>query len=255
VKRIGIISDTHGLLRPEAEDALGGSELIIHAGDVGDAAILDALARIAPVHAVRGNMDRGALARSLPATTVVDLGAGGVWAGEERESGRGREGGRGYGGGGGIEGGGARERSRGGGEGGDEGDDGRERSRGDGGCDDDEASPGTLAYVLHDLSTLDLDPAAAGFRLVVHGHTHRPTVEEKEGVLYLNPGSAGPRRFSLPISLAILSLVEEAHGPEAAAGARGRPATGTPERSAPGTGGRTASDTPRLHVEIVTLDV
>jgi len=136
---IGVISDTHGLLRPEAARALEGSERIIHGGDVGDPEILAELERIAPVSAVRGNVDRGALARDLPATEVVPAGD-------------------------------------------------------------------ALLYVLHDLATLDLDPAAAGFGAVIYGHSHQPSVELRNGVLYLNPGAAGPRRFNLPVSVARLRV-------------------------------------------------
>jgi uncharacterized protein len=131
---IGVISDTHGLLRPEALAALRGSELIIHAGDVGDPEILDQLAAIAPVTAVRGNVDTSAWARRLPETEVVDV-------------------------------------------------------------------RGISIYVLHDLAQLDLKPEAAGFQAVIYGHSHVPKQEERNGVLYFNPGSAGPRRFKLPISV------------------------------------------------------
>jgi hypothetical protein len=137
--RIGLISDTHGLLRPEAVAALAGSDFIIHAGDIGDPAIPAALARIAPVTAVRGNVDRAAWAASLPATAVLEAG-------------------------------------------------------------------GAIIYVLHDIGELDLDPAAAGFQAVVYGHSHRPGFHEKAGVLYVNPGSTGPRRFALPISLGHLVI-------------------------------------------------
>jgi putative phosphoesterase len=137
--KIGVISDTHGLLRPEAVDALQGSDLIVHAGDVGDPAILDRLRQIAPTTAVRGNIDTAPWARQLPLTEVVEAG-------------------------------------------------------------------GQQLYVLHQLALLDLDPRAAGFGVVVSGHTHRPDAEERNGVLYLNPGSAGPRRFSLPITLARLDV-------------------------------------------------
>lgn len=151
--RIGVISDTHGLLRPEAVEALAGSALILHAGDVGDPDILDRLAEIAPVHAVHGNTDWGALRSRLPATRVVELGkVGGVRDGT------------------------------------------------------DDAADGPLAYMLHDLEDLDLDPAAAGCALVVTGHTHRPLVRVREGVTYLNPGSAGPRRFDLPVTVAHVHL-------------------------------------------------
>lgn len=136
---VGVISDTHGLLRPEAVEALRGVERIVHAGDVGDPAILGELRHLAPVHAVRGNVDRGAWAGELPVTEVVEV-------------------------------------------------------------------DGALLYVLHDLATLDLDPAAAGFAAVVYGHSHRPNEETRDGVLYLNPGSAGPRRFTLPVTVARLTV-------------------------------------------------
>lgn len=137
--RIGVISDTHGLLRPEAVEALAGSERIVHAGDVGDPAILEELGRIAPVSAIRGNVDRGELARDLPATAVVEVGE-------------------------------------------------------------------VALYLLHDLAALDLDPVAAGFGAVIFGHSHKPSQEVRDGVLYLNPGSAGPRRFTLPITVARLTV-------------------------------------------------
>lgn len=130
---IGLISDTHGLLRPEALAALAGSDCIVHAGDIGDPAILEQLAAIAPVTAVRGNHDRGPAWRRVPETEVLDAG-------------------------------------------------------------------GVLIYVIHDLALLDLDPAAAQFRVVVSGHSHQPAQRERDGVLYVNPGSAGPRRFRLPVS-------------------------------------------------------
>jgi uncharacterized protein len=136
---IGVISDTHGLLRPEAITALRGSERIIHAGDVGAPEILDKLRSIAPVIAVRGNVDKGAWARKLPETEVVEAG-------------------------------------------------------------------GICIYVLHDLAQLDLKPRAAGFHVVISGHSHIPKQETREGVLYFNPGSAGPRRFKLPISIGKLTL-------------------------------------------------
>ena len=136
---LGVISDTHGLLRPEAVEALQGSELILHAGDVGDLEILETLEGIAPVVAVRGNMDRAPWARDLPESEVVEVG-------------------------------------------------------------------GTHIYILHDLATLPLDPAAAGFAVVVSGHTHEPMVVRNGPVLFLNPGSAGPRRFRLPVSVASLVI-------------------------------------------------
>ena len=136
---VGAISDTHGLVRPEALEALKGSELIIHAGDVGGPEVLEALGRVAPVVAVRGNNDRGEWAEALPAYEALEVG-------------------------------------------------------------------GAFVYVLHDLKELDISPAAAGFRVVVSGHSHKPLAEERRGVLYLNPGSAGPRRFKLPVTLARLKL-------------------------------------------------
>jgi putative phosphoesterase len=139
---IGLISDTHGLLRDEAVQALKGSELIIHAGDIGKPDILDALKSVAPVVAVRGNIDRGAWASKLPLTAVA------------------------------------------------------------------EAGPVTI-YVLHDVHDLDLDPAASGFQIVVSGHSHKPSRTERNGVLYVNPGSAGPRRFQLPVTVARLDLSEK----------------------------------------------
>ena len=140
--RIGLISDTHGLLRPEALAFLRGADRIVHGGDIGDASILHALAEIAPVVAVRGNNDVGAWAERLPETELVELGGIGL-------------------------------------------------------------------YAIHDLAQIDIDPAAAGVRVVVSGHSHRPVVEERGGVLYVNPGSAGPRRFSLPISAGELRIAAD----------------------------------------------
>lgn len=139
VHRIGVISDTHGLLREEALGALRGSELILHAGDVGDAQILARLGKLAPVIAVRGNIDGEPWCKDLPETQII-----------ETES--------------------------------------------------------AAIYMLHDVKQLDLNPAVAGFHIVVSGHSHKPERIERGGVLYLNPGSAGPRRFRLPISLARLNL-------------------------------------------------
>jgi uncharacterized protein len=136
---IGILSDTHGLLRPEAVKALRGVDHILHAGDVGDPSILDSLSAIAPVSAIRGNIDVHGPCSHLPATEVIDL-------------------------------------------------------------------HGHTFYMLHDGQALDLDPVTAGFAAVVSGHSHRPLIEYRNGVLYLNPGSAGPRRFSLPVSLALLTI-------------------------------------------------
>ena len=138
---IGIISDTHGLLRPQAAAALQGSALIIHAGDVGRPEILEELRRIAPVIAVRGNVDSGAWATSLPHGEIVE-------------------------------------------------------------------HDGIRLYVIHILEDLDLDPPTAGFHAVITGHTHRPKMTTKDGVLYFNPGSAGPRRFTLPVSLGRLFLAD-----------------------------------------------
>ena len=136
---IGLISDTHGLLRDQALEALRGSDLIIHAGDVGKPEILSALEELAPVIAVKGNIDTGAWASKLPATAMV------------------------------------------------------------------EAGPATI-YVLHDIRELDLYPAAAGIQIIVSGHSHKPGRSEKSGVLYINPGAAGPRRFRLPVTVARLDL-------------------------------------------------
>jgi putative phosphoesterase len=137
--RIGLISDTHGLLRPQAVDALRGSELIVHAGDVVKPEILAALGKLPPVIAVRGNIDTADWASALPETAVAEAGA-------------------------------------------------------------------VLLYVLHDVHALDLDPAASGFHIVVSGHSHQPGQSERNGVLYVNPGSAGPRRFQLPVSLGLLNV-------------------------------------------------
>jgi putative phosphoesterase len=139
---VGVISDTHGLLRPEAIEALKGSDVVVHAGDVGGMDILVQLRAIAPTFAVRGNVDTGTWAKSLPMTEVVEVGQ-------------------------------------------------------------------LQLYVLHDLATLDLDPRAAGFAAVISGHSHRPSAEMRRGVLYLNPGSIGPRRFTLPIAMARLRVAGE----------------------------------------------
>jgi putative phosphoesterase len=139
MQHIGVISDTRGLLRPQAVAALRGCPVIIHAGDVGQPEILDELRRIAPVFAVRGNVDFGPWAMKLPETETVEVGD----------------------------------------------------------C---------RLFVLHDLNALDLDPHAAGFRAVITGHSHQPKIETKDGVLYFNPGSAGPRRFNLPVSVGRLTL-------------------------------------------------
>jgi len=136
---IGLISDTHGLLRPEAVRALAGCELIVHAGDVGEPEILEHLQAVAPVVAVRGNIDKGEWASRLQLTAAVE-------------------------------------------------------------------GKSAWIYVIHDVHELDIDPAAAGFAIVVSGHSHKASRQERSGVLYLNPGSAGPRRFRLPITLARLDL-------------------------------------------------
>jgi hypothetical protein len=136
---IGVISDTHGLLRPEAVAALRGVEHILHAGDVGDVAILDALREIAPVTAIRGNVDTTGACAELPATDVVELG-------------------------------------------------------------------GSLFYLVHSVHDLDINPKAAGVAMVVSGHSHKAKVEVKDGVIYFNPGSAGPRRFSLPITVGFVTV-------------------------------------------------
>lgn len=147
---IGVISDTHGLLRDEALHELHGSDLILHAGDVGDLEIIRRLSEIAPVRAVCGNTDGGELAEALPETDVVDL------------------------------------------------------TSPDGGVSTEGRGP--LAYLMHGHRDLDLDPVAAGFRVLIHGHTHEPSVSERDGVLYFNPGSAGPRRFNLPITVGRLRV-------------------------------------------------
>jgi putative phosphoesterase len=154
MRTIGVISDTHGLLRPEALEVLDGADLILHAGDVGNPAILAHLEEIAPVHAVRGNTDYGALRKALPHSAVVDLGA----------------------------------------------DDG---VLGDGG------PVGPVAFILHIEDELDLDPVAAGFAMVVTGHTHLPMAEQREGVLHLNPGSAGPKRFDYPVTVARVEVDQD----------------------------------------------
>jgi putative phosphoesterase len=139
--RIGLISDTHGLLRPEAIDALRGCDHIVHGGDIGDRVLLDALANLAPVTAVRGNNDTAAWAATLPDATRLQ-------------------------------------------------------------CE------GVTLYVLHDAKQLRIDPHAEGIDVVVSGHSHRPVIATRDGVLYVNPGSAGPRRFRLPVTLALLDIVD-----------------------------------------------
>lgn len=138
---IGLISDTHGLLRPQALAALQSSDLIIHAGDVGNPEIIEQLHAVAPVVAVRGNIDRGYWAAQLPVTAIVEAGAARI-------------------------------------------------------------------YILHDIKQLDLDPVTTQFNIVISGHSHKPARTERSGVLYVNPGSAGPRRFHLPITVARLNLLQ-----------------------------------------------
>lgn len=137
--RIGLISDTHGLLRPEAVAFLRGADRILHAGDIGHPSVLQALRALAPVTAVRGNNDRESWAAGVPETDLLKI-------------------------------------------------------------------EDALVYILHDLAQLDIDPAAAGIRVVVSGHSHRPSSEERDGVLYVNPGSSGPRRFKLPVAVAELRV-------------------------------------------------
>jgi uncharacterized protein len=137
--RLAVLSDTHGLLRPEVLPAIAGVDHILHAGDVGDPAILDTLRAVAPVTAIRGNIDTVGPCAALPPTEALELG-------------------------------------------------------------------GHFIYMLHAIGGLDLDPKAAGIDLVIYGHSHKPLIERRKGILYLNPGSCGPRRFSLPISLAIVQL-------------------------------------------------
>lgn len=156
--RVGLISDTHGLLRPEAVQFLHGSDLIIHCGDVCEPGVIRELSRIAPVSTVRGNNDRGAWADALPESEIIRIGE-------------------------------------------------------------------VFAYVIHDLAGMDIDPAAAGVALFLSGHSHKPSIVCRNGITYVNPGSAGPRRFSLPISAAELLIEGGKVTPrivEFAAGARAR---------------------------------
>jgi putative phosphoesterase len=139
MRLVGVISDTHGLLRPEAISKLTGVDHLVHAGDIGSPGILEQLRAIAPVTAVRGNNDKGAWAKEIPEAQLLDM-------------------------------------------------------------------DGRRLYVLHDVATLDLDPVAAGIAVVIAGHSHKPSAVERNGVLFLNPGSAGPRRFRLPISVATLRV-------------------------------------------------
>ena len=144
--RVGLISDTHGLLRPEASAFLRGCNHIIHGGDIGGQNVLQELSAIAPITAVRGNNDKGSWVEVLPETELVQLGE-------------------------------------------------------------------VFAYVIHDLAQLDIEPQAAGVSIVVSGHSHQPLIEERHGVLYVNPGSAGPRRFKLPIAVAELDIAGKAVTP------------------------------------------
>lgn len=137
--KIGLISDTHNLVRPQALCALAGVDRIVHAGDICGAKVLDELRKIAPVVAVRGNNDFGPWAESIQAAERIEIGSVSI-------------------------------------------------------------------YIVHDLGELDFDPKAAGFNVVVSGHSHRPLIDEKNGVLFINPGSAGPRRFKLPVSIATLEI-------------------------------------------------
>ena len=145
--RIGVISDTHGLVRDEAVAALRGSDLILHAGDVGSRDVLEALAAIAPVQAIRGNVDRDDWANDLPETRTVDV-------------------------------------------------------------------AGQHIHLLHNVAELDIDPVAEGCHAVIFGHSHKPMIENRSGVLYLNPGSAGPRRFRLPICIARIEIDQNGMVPE-----------------------------------------
>jgi uncharacterized protein len=144
---LGVISDTHGLLRPQAIAALAGSDLIIHGGDVGKPEVIDRLGGVAPTFVVRGNVDTGTWAARLPSTQTVAVGA-------------------------------------------------------------------LRFFVLHDIAQLALDPTAAGFAAVVFGHSHRPSIETRDGVLFLNPCSAGPRRFTLPITIARVRVSGQRMHPE-----------------------------------------
>lgn len=139
MNRIGLIADTHGLLRPEAAKALEGSDLILHAGDIGKPEVLELLREIAPVVAVKGNTDRGKWASQLPPSEAVEVGE-------------------------------------------------------------------VRIYVIHNIDEIDIDPVAAGFRAILSGHSHQPSMDVRKGVFFINPGSAGPRRFSLPVSVALLHI-------------------------------------------------
>jgi putative phosphoesterase len=138
---IGLISDTHGLVRPQALDALRGVDLIIHAGDIGKAEVLDALGAVAPLHAIRGNNDRGDWAKKLPDTKIISIG-------------------------------------------------------------------GTKLFLIHDVNDLDFDHSERGVAVVISGHSHKPSIVERDGVLFVNPGSAGPRRFKLPVAVGKLQIAD-----------------------------------------------
>jgi len=139
VKVIGLISDTHGLVRPEALEALRGVDLIIHPGDIGGHEVLDALRPIAPLHVIKGNNDRGAWAKKLPDTKTISVG-------------------------------------------------------------------GTKLFLIHDVNDLDFDPSRRGITVVISGHSHKPSIAERDGALFVNPGSAGPRRFKLPVAVGKLRI-------------------------------------------------
>ena len=145
--RVGVIADTHGLLRAEAVEAFAGVELILHAGDVGDALILDELGKVAPVTAIRGNVDTKGACALLPSFEYVTV-------------------------------------------------------------------AGVNLYMLHDVGGLDLDPGSAGIAAVVYGHSHKPLIERRRGVLFFNPGAAGPRRFALPVSVGVLEVTTKGVEPK-----------------------------------------
>ncbi|QUH25630.1 metallophosphoesterase family protein [Serpentinicella alkaliphila] len=137
--KVAVISDTHGLVRPQLIEELAGCDLIIHAGDIGSNEVINELEKVAPVRAVRGNVDREEWCLKFPKSDVIELGD-------------------------------------------------------------------KYVYLIHNIEDLDIEPTAGGFDIVIYGHSHKPSVEEKKGVIYLNPGSVGPRRFNLPISYAILEV-------------------------------------------------
>lgn len=141
VRLIGLISDTHGLVRPQALDALRGVDLIIHSGDIGKSEVLAALKSIAPLHAIKGNNDRGAWAKKLPETKTISIG-------------------------------------------------------------------GTKLFLIHDVHELDFDPSERGIAAIISGHSHKPSVVTRDGVLFVNPGSAGPRRFTLPVAVGLLRIAD-----------------------------------------------